>query len=92
MRARHGSISRFWRGWATTRASIGATPIWPRRRCRRQSAIGAEQTLLSEFVEHGKLPAKDDPRMPRAVNDDQPALAVVFDFGKVGAEPVESRM
>ena len=56
-----------------------------------QAAIGAEKTLIDGFVEHGNLPAKDDARKPRAVNDDQPTMAVVLDFGKVGLEP-QSRM
>jgi hypothetical protein len=52
------------------------------------AAIGANQALASAFVARGQLPAQDDPRMPRAVNDDQPVLAFVFDLAKVAAAPV----
>ena len=31
----------------------------------------------------GVLPAADDARMPRAVSDDQPVMAFVFDLGPV---------
>jgi hypothetical protein len=52
------------------------------------AAIGADQTLLDAFVADGNLPRADDPRMPRAVNDEQPVLAFVFDLGRVAATPV----
>ncbi len=54
-----------------------------------KAAIGADKTLLDEFVADGSLPAADDTRMPRAVNDDQPSpLAFVFDLSRIGAKPV----
>jgi hypothetical protein len=53
-----------------------------------KAAIGAHKTLLEEFVAGGSLPAADDTRMPRAVNDDQPVLAFVFDLGRVLSKPV----
>ena len=40
------------------------------------------------FVADGSLPGADDARMPRAVNDEQPVLAFVFDLGKVRSAPV----
>jgi hypothetical protein len=57
-----------------------------------KAAIGANAALLNGFVERGELPAQDDMRMPRAVNDDQPVMAFVFDLGKVGAKPVAHHM
>ncbi|MDE3069095.1 MAG: DUF4965 domain-containing protein, partial [Verrucomicrobiota bacterium] len=57
-----------------------------------KSAIGANQALLNDFVAEGTLPAGDDRRMPRAVNDDMPVLAFVFDLGRVGAAPVRRQV
>ena len=48
-----------------------------------KGAIGSAAALASAFVDSGKLPAEDDPRQPRAVKDDPPALAFAFDLGKV---------
>ncbi|MES1180387.1 MAG: DUF5127 domain-containing protein, partial [Verrucomicrobiota bacterium] len=53
-----------------------------------KSAIGANDTLLNDFVANGELPAADDPQMPRAVNEQQPVMAFVFDLGKVSAQAV----
>jgi hypothetical protein len=53
-----------------------------------KAAIGADKALLDSFVAGGPLPAVDDSRMPRAVSDQQPVLAFVFDLGRVGAKPV----
>ena len=53
-----------------------------------QAAIGADQDLVNAFVERGGLPAQDDTRMPRAVDDAQPVMALVFDLGNVGSQPV----
>jgi hypothetical protein len=52
------------------------------------AAIGADETLISAFLADGRLPAQDDPAMPRAVNDEQPVMAFVFDLGSVSAAPV----
>jgi hypothetical protein len=52
------------------------------------AAIGADQTLLSAFVNSGELPSNDDTRMPRAVADQQPVLAFVFNLGSVSSAPV----
>ena len=50
-----------------------------------KSAIGADQTLIAAFIERRELPGQDDARMPRAVKDDQPVMAFVFDLGKISA-------
>jgi Glutaminase A six helical-hairpin domain/Domain of unknown function (DUF5127)/Domain of unknown function (DUF4964) len=57
-----------------------------------RSTIGADQALVAQFVGHGDLPATDDTRMPRAVNDDQPVLAFVFNLGAVGAKRVSRHL
>lgn len=56
------------------------------------SAIGANGTLLHQFVESGNLPGADDAQMPRAVNDRTPVMAFVFDLGPVGAAAVERQV
>ena len=53
-----------------------------------KAAVGASETLLNVFISTGELPSKDDTRMPRAANDEQPVMAFTFDLGKVSAEPV----
>jgi hypothetical protein len=53
-----------------------------------RAAIGADNVLLNAFVAKGALPDRDDTRMPRAVSDEQPVLAFVFDLGNVSAAPV----
>jgi hypothetical protein len=50
-----------------------------------KAAIGADKALLDTFVANGSLPNADDSRMPRAVNDEQPVLAFVFDLGQVSS-------
>ena len=57
-----------------------------------KSAIGANQTLLNQFVESGTLPAVDEPQLPRAANDNTPVLAFVFDLGSVGATAVQRQV
>jgi hypothetical protein len=52
------------------------------------AAIGGDHELLASFVAGGHLPASDDTRMPRAVNQDQPVMAFAFSLGGVGSEPV----
>src|SRR5208282_4869229 len=52
------------------------------------AAIGADQTLVSAFIAGGGLPAHDDQRMPRAVKDEQPVMAFVFDLGNVSKAAV----
>jgi len=53
-----------------------------------KAAVGAHQDLVGAFVARGDLPAQDDTRMPRAVSDNQPVMAFVFDLGQVDAKPV----
>ena len=62
----------------------------PTRQAR--AAIGANQKLLDSFVQSGGLPAPDDSQMPRAVSNNMPVLAFVFDLGSVGAETVERQV
>jgi hypothetical protein len=57
-----------------------------------KSAIGSNDALESGFVETGTLPSKDDARMPRAVNDEQPVMAFAFDLGKVGGQAAERQV
>ena len=57
-----------------------------------KAAIGANQVLLDSFVQNGSLPAADDSQMPRAVRDNTPVLAFVFNLGKVGTETVERQV
>jgi hypothetical protein len=61
----------------------------PRSRELHESMASA-QTSRTAFARGEPLPT-DDLRMPRAANDDLPALSFTFDPGSVGAAPV-SRM
>lgn len=53
-----------------------------------QAAVGADGALTEKFVAAGNLPKTDDARKPRAVSDEQPVLAFVFNLGQVGKAPV----
>jgi hypothetical protein len=53
-----------------------------------KAVVGAHHDLVGAFVARGELPAQDDTRMPRAVSDNQPVMAFVFDLGQVDAKPV----
>ncbi len=57
-----------------------------------EAAIGPNQTLLEDFVQFGWLPRKDDPQMPRAVDDHTPVLAFVFNLGRVGEKRVQRQV
>jgi len=57
-----------------------------------KAAIGADQTLLNQFVANGTVPAEDDRQMPRAVSNHTPVLAFVFDLGSVGAKAVQRQV
>jgi hypothetical protein len=57
-----------------------------------KSAIGGDEALSKSFVTDGSLPSTDDPRMPRAVNDEQPVLAFVFDLGNVSDTPIQRQV
>lgn len=54
-------------------------------RQQSSSVIGANQTLLNDFIQTGALPATDDTQMPRAACDNTPVLAFVFSLGPVGS-------
>lgn len=56
------------------------------------AAIGANETLTAKFIDSGALPATDETRMPRAVEDSQPVLAFDFDLGKVRQAPVSRHL
>jgi len=56
------------------------------------AAIGPHRALVNSFVSAGRLPAQDDPQMPRAVNEAQPVMAFVFDLDAVGADPVSRQV
>jgi hypothetical protein len=51
-------------------------------------AVGYSEAIRAAFARGEPLPHADDLRMPRAVNNDWPVLAIAFDLGKVGADPV----
>jgi len=51
-----------------------------------KGAIGAAGALEKQFIADGTLPAADDRRMPRAVEDDQPVMAFAFNLGAVGTQ------
>lgn len=57
-----------------------------------KAAIGANSVLLDSFIQNGSLPTADDSQMPRAVSDNTPALAFVFDLGAVGTDAVERQV
>jgi hypothetical protein len=58
------------------------------RSAQAAAAIGGHQALVNAFVAGGALPSQDDPRKSRAVNEDEPVLAFVFNLGNVAAAPV----
>ena len=58
------------------------------RTSQAKAAIGGDQALVNAFISGSGLPAQDDPRMPRAVNDDQPVMAFIFDLGNLSSTPV----
>ena len=41
--------------------------------------------MRRQFIESGDIAQHDDERAPRAVSDDMPVMAAVFDFGEVGS-------
>ena len=51
-------------------------------------AIASAGEVLKAFTATGQLPPSDDARMPRAVKDEQPVLAIAWDLGNVEAAPV----
>ena len=57
-----------------------------------KSVIGANETLLTDFVENESLPANDDSQTPRAVGDNTPVMAFVFDLGRVGDKAMQRQV
>jgi hypothetical protein len=57
-----------------------------------RSAIGSDRACSRAYVEGGKLPDRDDTRMPRAVNDDLPVMALLFDLGAVTEVPASRHL
>jgi hypothetical protein len=53
--------------------------------------IGSDRDCRDGFLASGKLPAKDDERMPRPANDAWPVLAGVFDLGVIGKDAISRR-
>jgi hypothetical protein len=53
-----------------------------------KTALGGSRRLAAAFAERGELPTQTDTRLPRAANDEEPAMAFAFDLGKVSAQPV----
>jgi hypothetical protein len=49
------------------------------------SSVGASDALIERFVDNGTLPDQDD-TPPRAVSDNQPVMAFVFNLGSVQME------
>ena len=56
-----------------------------------KGAIGSEQALLRSFADQGILPAEDDLKQPRAIEQDLPTMALALDMGSVTAKPVSRR-
>ncbi|MBI1332791.1 MAG: DUF4965 domain-containing protein [Armatimonadetes bacterium] len=57
-----------------------------------KSAIGANQSLESDFTNTGTLSGNLDSRMPRSADDDQPAVGFAFSLGSVGKQTVSRHM
>ncbi|EEF63182.1 glutaminase family protein [Pedosphaera parvula] len=53
-----------------------------------KSSMGSGETMARSFARNGDLPDEDIKKMPRAVHDQQPALAFVFNLGEVAAKPI----
>jgi hypothetical protein len=54
-------------------------------------SLGDNAALETTFGAMGTLPAQDDSQKPRATRDKEPAAALSFKLGRVGAQPI-SRM
>jgi hypothetical protein len=52
------------------------------------TGISSDRESRISFLQSGRLPARDDLRMPRAVSDGSPTAAAAFDLGSVGAVSV----
>jgi hypothetical protein len=56
-----------------------------------RSVVANVDRVMETFAGKGSLPGADT-RMPRPPRDHMPATAVVFDLGKVGAEPIDRHL
>jgi hypothetical protein len=56
------------------------------------SSISSDRESRSAFSQSGRLPTRDDLRMPRPVSEGYPVAALAFDLGRVGASPVTRRL
>ncbi len=56
------------------------------------TVIADAEKARAVFAKDGRLPASDDARMPRAVNDGFPVAACTFDLGKVGNDSVNRHL
>jgi hypothetical protein len=57
-----------------------------------RAAIASDRSCREGFAREGKLPVRDDTRMPRPVADGYPVAAAAFDLGAVGERPVSRRL
>ena len=55
------------------------------------SVVANVDEVIGTFAERGSLP-RADTHMPRPARDHMPAMAVVFDLGKVAADPLERHL
>ncbi|MGH9455595.1 MAG: glutaminase domain-containing protein, partial [Terriglobia bacterium] len=55
-------------------------------------AVGDERAVIGPFLSNGSLPAQADSRMPRPAGDHPPSIAVVFEVGPVGPEPIQRHL
>jgi len=51
------------------------------------ACIASDRENRTEFIQNGRIPAKDDLRMPRPVSDGYPVAAMTFDLGSIGSQP-----
>lgn len=56
------------------------------------SVVGSSNALLKSFVDQGNISSEDDKAMPRAVKDDEPVLATVFDLGTIANENISRHL
>jgi hypothetical protein len=53
--------------------------------------VANANSVIGTFARQGSLPSADT-RMPRSPHDHMPAMAVAFDLGSVGADPIERHL
>jgi hypothetical protein len=54
--------------------------------------LSSDRENRGTFAREGKLPPRDDLRMPRPVSDSYPVAAAAFDLGRIGAVDVSRRL